>query len=121
MRRILIIDDSKDIVSSLVDFLEEENYSVSYAYDVCTALKITKEILPDLIICDILMPGKDGYEYYREIKSIPNTANIPVIFITAVVDTDEIERGKKAGIEYFIIKPYNILDILKIIKSVLND
>ena len=121
MKKILIIDDSKDIVTSLVDFLEEEQYEVYYAYEAITALKITNTVFPDLIICDIFMPGMNGYDYYRELKENKLTSHIPVIFITAAADKNEIERGKEAGVGYFIIKPYNILDILKIIKNILNE
>jgi CheY-like chemotaxis protein len=120
-KKILIIDDSKDIVTSLVDFLEEHQFVVRYAYDAFGALNIVNELLPDLIICDIFMPGMDGYEFYREIKTEPLTAEIPVIFITAAADKNEVERGKAAGVKHFIIKPYSILHLLDVIKSVLND
>lgn len=121
MKKILIVDDSQDIITSLVDFLEEEEYQVQYALDAYSALEITKTFLPDLVICDILMPGMDGYGYYKEIKKTKLTAEIPIIFITASTDKNELQRGEESGARYFIVKPYNLLDLLKIIKIILKD
>jgi len=121
MKKILIVDDSKDIVTSLVDFLEEEDYVVEYAYDAFSALEIVKKSIPDLIICDLIMPGMSGYDYYHEMKKNRETEKIPFIFITAAADRNEIQRGKNEGIRYFVIKPYNIIDLLKTIKTVLKD
>lgn len=121
MKKILIIDDSEDIVSALVDFLEEQGFEVCFAYDAVTALKTTSKIQPDLIICDIFMPGMNGYDYFREIKENSLTANIPFVFISAAADKHEIQRSRDAGVEYFIVKPYKILDLLEVIKSILKD
>jgi Response regulator containing a CheY-like receiver domain and an HD-GYP domain len=120
MKKVLIIDDSTDIVSSLVDFLEEEKFETHFAYNGEQALRLTEEIKPDLIICDILMPGMNGYEFYEKIKDNESTADIPIIFITAGADNFCVQHLKEAGVKHFIMKPYRITDILKIINSILE-
>ena len=120
MKKILIIDDAVDIVTSLVDLLEETGYKTYTAFNAVSALSITRNIVPDLILCDVFMPEMDGYQYLKEIRKESATANIPVIILSAGADKINIEKGKSAGVFSFIIKPYNSLELLSLIKKAVN-
>lgn len=121
MKKILVVDDAIDIVSSLVDLLEEVNYRVFYSYNAESALKMAKEIIPDLILCDIFMPEMDGYQLIREIRNFPPTSEIPIIILSAGVDKVDIEKGRCAPVNKFIVKPYNTLELLGIIKDIFSN
>lgn len=121
MKKILIIDDAIDIVTSLVDLLEETGYKTFTAFNAVSALEITRDIIPDLILCDVFMPEMDGYQYLQEIRKEPATANIPVIILSAGADKTNIERGKNSGAINFMIKPYNSLELLTLIKKAVNN
>jgi Response regulators consisting of a CheY-like receiver domain and a winged-helix DNA-binding domain len=121
MKKILIVDDAEDIVSSLTDLLEESGYETFCAYSAVSAIEITKKVIPNLILCDILMPQIDGYEYLKQLKSNISTSNIPVIFLSAGAEKSEVERGMNAGVEKFILKPYDAVDLIKTIETLLSD
>lgn len=112
MKKILIVDDSIDIVSSLVDLFEESGYETHKAYTASDALKITKSIMPDLIICDILMPKINGYEFLEEIRRGSITSKIPVLFLSAKASKEEIKKGLESGANGYIVKPYDSLALL---------
>ena len=121
MKKILVVDDAVDIVSSLVDLLEEVHYKVFYSYTAESALKMAKEMMPDLILCDIFMPEMDGYQLISEIRNYPPTSQIPIIILSAGVDKIDIEKGKQAPVNRFIVKPYNTLELLKNIKDIFSN
>lgn len=102
---ILIVDDSPDSIALLSSLLKSD-YRIKAAITGEKALEIasTKD-MPDLILLDIMMPGLDGYETCRRLKSNPETAGIPVIFLTAKTGNVDEERGFELGAEDYIIKP----------------
>ena len=101
---VLIVDDVEANVSILVDILED-HYDLAVAMDGRTALEIAREHPPDLILLDIMMPDMDGYEVCRQLKASPNTADLPVIFVTAMADPDDQTRGLEMGAVDYLTKP----------------
>ncbi len=105
--RILIVDDERFNIKTLTEFLHED-YKIMAAKNGDQALKALEgEILPDLILLDIIMPGIDGYEVCKKLKENPRTQNIPIIFVTAVSEIEDAARGFQAGAVDFIKKPLN--------------
>lgn len=105
--RILIVDDERFNIKTLTEFLRED-YKIMAAKTGEQALKTVQgEILPDLILLDIMMPGMDGYEVCERLKANERTKNIPVIFVTAVTETEDAARGFQVGAVDFIQKPLN--------------
>jgi two-component system alkaline phosphatase synthesis response regulator PhoP len=119
--KILIVDDENDIVDILKYNIEKENeYSVLTANNGKDALKISKDIKPDLIILDIMMPAMNGFEVCKSLKSLKATNDIPVIFLTAKEsEIDEI-LGLELGADDYIQKPVSPRVVLARIKSVLR-
>ncbi|MCZ7603024.1 MAG: response regulator [Melioribacteraceae bacterium] len=119
-KRILVIEDDPILIRNLKDILEEEGYEVHIAVDGEDGINLAKEAQPNLIICDISIPNKDGYEVLKEISQSDKTKNIPFIFLTAKVEREDLRKGMQLGADDYIFKPFDIWDLLNSIKVRLN-
>lgn len=103
---ILCIEDEIDLRDDLVEELEAAGYAVVVASDGGDALKYLSAIRPDLILCDISMPGMDGYEVLRIVRETrPDLADVPFVFLTAQAGSEQMVRGKRAGADDYLVKP----------------
>jgi len=116
---ILVVEDNADVREYVRGALEPQ-YIVKEAKDGVEGLRQAGEIVPDLIICDVMMPGKDGFEVCREIKSDRVTSHIPVILLTAKAGEENIIRGLETGANDYITKPFNIGILKARIKNLLD-
>jgi len=106
---ILIVDDTEEDIDILVNALGDD-YELTAATDGATALNLIGNELPDLILLDILMPGMSGYEVCRRLREDKKTADIPIIFLTAMTDIGSKTRAFEAGAVDYITKPFEILE-----------
>lgn len=104
--KVLIVDDTPANIDVLRKVLQPEGYKLFVANGGERAIHIAKRALPDLILLDIMMPGMDGFETCRALKADPETKEIPVIFITAKTDTDDLVKGFQEGAVDYITKPF---------------
>lgn len=103
---ILCVEDEDDLRSDLVEELEEAGYAVVEARDGTQAAEQLKAIRPDLILCDINMPGGSGYELLEQLRGeIPQLADVPFVFLTALADPREVVEGKRRGADDYLVKP----------------
>lgn len=109
---ILIVDDNPTNLNVLFEYLEESGFEVSVAKSGQIALQQIKHAPPDLILLDVMMPGMDGFETCRKLKSDKTTRSIPVIFMTALTDTVDKIKGFLAGGEDYITKPLQHEEVL---------
>ena len=114
---ILVVDDNPVIVKLLGAMLTRADYQVVQAESGHQALEILESVLPDLILLDIDMPGLSGLETCRKIKEDPRTADIPVIFVTANDDKNDIVAGFSAGAQDYIIKPSTKEELLARVRT----
>jgi len=117
---VLIVDDNHKNLQVLGGFLKNEGLSVEFAVEGKAALKWLDSRKFDLILLDIMMPGMDGYEVCSMIKKNPKTSDIPVIFITAVSDTESIIKGFSIGAVDYITKPFIQDELLARVKTQLK-
>jgi diguanylate cyclase (GGDEF)-like protein/PAS domain S-box-containing protein len=111
LRTIMVVDDHPVNLGVVGEHLENSNYNVIVAQDGMEALKRAALIHPDLILMDVMMPGIDGFETCRRLKADPITADIPVIFMTALVDvTDKVAAFQCGGVDY-ISKPFEVEEL----------
>lgn len=114
---ILIVDDLPANLKVLVNYLEVQGYKIVISSDGQSALKRAKYVIPDLILLDVIMPGIDGFETCRLLKTGMETREIPVIFMTALTDTVDKIKGFEAGAVDYITKPFQCDEILMRIKT----
>jgi len=109
---LLIVDDIPANISVLFNFLKESGYKVFVSKESQRAIQTAQSILPDLILLDIMMPGLDGFEVCRILKSQPNTCEIPIIFMTALTETVDKIKGFQLGAADYITKPFHQEEVL---------
>jgi len=120
MKIILVVDDEKDIVQLIRYNLEREGFKVEAASEGNEALRKANEVKPDLILLDIMLPGKDGYEVMKSLNQNERTASIPVIFLTAKsAEFDEV-LGLELGADDYIVKPISPRKLVSRIRAVLR-
>ncbi|HBF31540.1 response regulator transcription factor [Rhizobium sp.] len=105
---VLLVDDSPETLGFLTDALEQSGFSVLIATSGKAALGIVERISPDLILLDAIMPGMDGFETCRQIKANPTVAQVPVIFMTGLTDTEHVVHALDSGGVDYLTKPINI-------------
>ena len=103
---ILVVDDNQANLRLLTDVLSSRNSRVHEALNGPEALRIAQSALPDLVLLDISMPGMDGFEVCTRLKADVSTRDIPVIFISALSDIDDVVRGFEVGGVDYITKPF---------------
>ena len=118
-KRILAVDDAAIILQRITNTLEEY-YSVITVNSGVRALKFLEIEKPDLILLDIRMAPKDGFETLREIRAMEGRADIPVIMLTGVEDSSFVMEGFKLGISDYILKPFTPKDLIERISRVLE-
>lgn len=103
---LLLVDDHAENLAVLSNMLEREGYRIMFAKDGATALELAQKAMPDLILLDVMMPGIDGFETCRQLKANSKTSDIPIIFLTARVDTSDVVTGFQVGGVDYIQKPF---------------
>lgn len=117
--KVLLVDDIKENINILVQALKND-YKLGFAMDGESALAYAQTKSPDLILLDIMMPGMDGFEVSRKLKSDPRTKDIPFIFITAVDDVENKAAGFELGAVDYITKPFKIIEVKARVKTHLS-
>jgi pilus assembly protein CpaE len=118
--RILIVDDEFPIRYLVEHALRRKGYEVVAAKDGPSAVKLASACQPDVIVLDIMMPDMDGYDVCRRLKNRPETANIPVIFLTALMTHEHKQRAFQAGAADYLVKPFQADELLAHVSSVVR-
>lgn len=121
MKKILIVDDEQDIVETLKFMLEAQGYECFCAYEGEAGLSMAKEIIPDLIILDVMMPKINGYKISRLLKYDNKYKNIPIIMVTARSQDSDKLIGEETGVDEYITKPFEIDFVVERVKSHLGN
>ncbi len=114
---ILAVDDKPHNLQFLGKLLSDSGYEVGMAQDGQQALNFVKKSRPDLILLDIMMPDMDGFEVCKKLKADFSVQHIPVIFLTAKSDSNEVVRGFEVGGSDYVTKPFNSPELLARIKT----
>lgn len=117
MTKILLIEDNPEVRENTQEILELASYEVATAENGKSGVEIAKKLLPDLIICDIMMPELDGYGVLYMLSKNPETASIPFIFLTAKTEKEDIRKGMKMGADDYLTKPFEEMELLDTIES----
>jgi len=115
--KILVIEDDLSIRTDLLEMLEEEGYAVMGAEDGRVGVQLAREFLPNLILCDIIMPELDGHDVLAELRRDPATAVIPLIFLTALSSAAHLRTGMELGADDYLSKPFTRAQLLRAVSA----
>jgi len=119
-KKILVTEDDKFLVNVLLSKLSKEGFEVIHAFDGEEALAKVREKKPDLILLDLILPVKDGFDVLKELKEDGATKNIPVIILSNLGQETDIEKGKKLGaVDYMIKANWSMKDVIAKVKEYL--
>ncbi|MFA5891325.1 MAG: response regulator [Actinomycetota bacterium] len=119
LARVLVVDDDRVIQQLLEVNLELEGYDVAKAGDGEEALEAVRVFRPDLILLDVMMPKIDGREVCRRLKADPETARIPIIFLSARAQEFDVASGIELGASAYVTKPFDPVDLLDTVERLL--
>jgi two-component system alkaline phosphatase synthesis response regulator PhoP len=119
-KKILAVDDERHIVRLVEVNLQRAGYEVVTAYDGREALEKVKSENPDLVVLDVMMPYMDGFEVLKHLKAEPETAEIPVIMLTAKAQDADVFRGWQSGVDCYLTKPFNPMELLTFVKRIFD-
>lgn len=117
--RVLLVDDAKANLDILVEGLKSD-HKLSLALNGETALQIAAKMLPDLVLLDIVMPGLDGYEVCRQLRARPETAEVPIMFLSSLEEVQNKTRGFEVGANDYLTKPFDMLEVRARVRSLLK-
>ncbi|MBN1657570.1 MAG: response regulator transcription factor [Anaerolineae bacterium] len=119
-QRVLVVDDDPEIVRLLRAYLEQAGYQVLTAHDGQTALHLLRHDHPDLLLLDIMMPGLDGWQVTRVVRSDQKLAGTPIVMITARVEDEDKIVGLELGADDYVTKPFNPREVVARVRAVLR-
>lgn len=117
MPNILVIEDELAVLDNIVDTLEAERFKVKGTTRGEEGLAIASEMIPDLVICDVMMPGINGYEVLDSLRQQPKTNTIPFIFLTARASRDDMRFGMDLGADDYLTKPFSHEELLSAVRT----
>jgi phosphoserine phosphatase RsbU/P len=117
--RVLLVDDAKTNLDILVEGLKSD-HKISLALSGEMALQVAARTPPDLVLLDIVMPGMDGYEVCRRLRQMPETAEVPIMFLSSLEEVQNKTRGFEAGANDYLTKPFEMLEVKARVRSLLK-
>jgi len=120
MKKILIIEDEKDIINLLTHYLEKEGFQVHSAFDGVSGLQSARAEKPDLVLLDLMLPQMDGLEVCKKLRTLPETAAVPVIMLTAKSEDSDKIVGLELGADDYVTKPFSPKELTARIKALLR-
>lgn len=117
MNKVLIIEDSDSIRENIVEILELSGYEVFAAENGKKGVELALKTIPDIVLCDIMMPELDGYGVVHILHKNPQTQAAPIIFLTAKAERADIRKGMELGVDDYLTKPFDDLELLRAIET----
>ena len=118
--RILVADDDPVAARFVASLLQERGYEVLVAGDGDHALEMAVKLRPDLIVSDVVMPYRDGFDVLRMVRAEPRLASVPVVIVSMKAREEDIVRGLEAGADDYVVKPFNARELLTRVRKLLN-
>ena len=118
--KIFIIEDESDLVKALVIRLKAEGFQTACVTDGISALERAREEKPDLILLDICLPGRNGFEVFQQLRQDPATERIPIVFLTARSTMENRQKARHLGAAGYVIKPFQWANLIKLVHDGLS-
>ena len=116
-QRVLLIEDEPNIIEAISYILSKDGWTVHTHADGETAMEKVQQGLPDLIILDVMLPGRSGYDILRDLRAEAQTASVPVMMLTARGQAKDREMAKRLGATHFMTKPFSNSEILESVRA----
>ena len=116
-KQVLLIEDEPNIIEAISFILSRDGWSVKTHSNGADAVEIVRERQPDIVILDVMLPGKSGYDILRELREDPENAALPVLMLTARGQSKDREIAERAGCDAFMTKPFSNADVLETVRS----
>ncbi|WP_254424047.1 response regulator transcription factor [Thalassospira marina] len=116
---VLIAEDEETIVESLAFLMEKEGFSVRIATNGQSAIDMIGQDIPDMILLDVMMPGRDGFDVARTIRANDQTKHVPIMMLTARTREIDRRKGLELGVDDFVTKPFSTRDVVARVKALL--
>jgi DNA-binding response OmpR family regulator len=121
MQKILVIEDTPDVRELITDTLRFNGFEIIAAADGEAGIQAAVSHLPDLILCDVQMPRKDGFEVLADLRQRPATATIPFVFLTGQADKSHMRQGMNLGADDFLAKPFMLNELMAAVNARLKN
>jgi DNA-binding response OmpR family regulator len=116
-KKVLLIEDEPNIIEAISFILSRDGWSVKTHSNGADAVEMVKERRPDVLILDVMLPGKSGYDILRELRDDPDINGLPVLMLTARGQTKDREIAERAGCDAFMTKPFSNADVLETVRA----
>lgn len=120
MYRVLVVEDEVDIADLIMFNLQRAGYEVLKSHDGIAGTEAALRERPDLIVLDLMLPGRDGYSVFRQLRKDPRTSHIPVIMLTARAQTEDRIQGLEAGADDYLTKPFSPKELVLRVNAILK-
>lgn len=118
-RRVLLVEDETNIIEAIRFLLSREGWQVHTHGNGADANDVIRELQPDLVVLDVMLPGKSGFEILEELRANEETADLPVLILTARGQSRDREMAEKAGVSRFMTKPFSNAEVLTAVRDLL--
>ena len=119
-RRVLVVDDEDSITLSLRHLMQREGYEVAVATDGEAALACVAKAVPDLILLDIMIPKRDGYDVCQTIRANPDWAGVKIVMVSAKGRDIEVEKGLALGADAYVTKPFSTRELAAMVRELIG-
>lgn len=116
-RRVLLIEDEPNIIEAISFILTRDGWTVHTHSDGATAAQRVKDLPPDVVVLDVMLPGRSGYDILRDLRADPATRDLPVLMLTARGQTKDRELAEQLGVNVFMTKPFSNAEVLDHVRA----
>jgi len=118
-KHVLLVEDELNIIEAIRFLLSREGWTVDTHNNGTDAAQVIRELNPDLVVLDVMLPGKSGFEILEELRANAETADLPVLMLTARGQSRDREMAEKAGVSRFMTKPFSNAEVLTAVRDLL--
>lgn len=119
-RHVLLIEDEPNIIEAMRFILARDGWTVSSHTDGTSAVDAVMRAQPDVLVLDVMLPGRSGYDILRDLRASPDTEDLPIMMLTARGQVKDRERAECYGVSHFMTKPFSNKEVLEQLKSLLD-
>jgi DNA-binding response OmpR family regulator len=118
-RRVLLVEDEVNIIEAIRFLLSREGWQVHTHGNGADAVEVIRDLRPDLVVLDVMLPGKSGFDILGDLRADPETVDLPVLMLTARGQSRDREQAEKAGVSRFMTKPFSNAEVLTAVRDLL--